>query len=352
MSARQKGKKKYTPKKVTKPNKQSRASSGAFRVSATKRKRDPDSDLPGGSIGVLHGGKRAKTTIVNSAPSSTNLNVKRSLPDKFMCNGSIVSNQFKPIVSVNHVKSVTAYFSSYAIGTNGVWESNLVKSLVQKIIQYGKGKTVVGCVAWLSNKDILAALQHCARVLLIVNREDYRVNYGRGGMLEAYKKLPKFDMPLSIAFSHLDSVLNVLETNRVGGKSKYSSVRAFGNPGFAKGRGGSSGGLEHCKYLVFFKSACYKRHDSSKPWVHEIDAEAGTNADDYEYQYKEVPCAVWTGSMNMTKASETNHENAVFIEDSHIATGFFHDFSNTFMVSTPVSTSGTTKGTPSEYVSL
>jgi len=38
----------------------------------------------------------------------------------------------------------------------------------------------------------------------------------------------------------------------------------------------------------------------------------------------------------MTKASETHHENAVFIKSKTTAQAYFEDFTNTFMASTPL----------------
>lgn len=358
-----------TKKKATNSKKESTRKKTATSTARKPAKRRTNQEAFGEVLGDTEVSKKRKkpstTTTTTTTPLKTDLNVKRNLPDKFLCNGRTVTNQFKPIVQDSNADQVIAYFSSYTLGTNKRWESNLVKGLVKMINTYGRNRTVVGCVAWLSNQEILTALQGCARVLLIVNREDYS-KWGNGSMLDYYKRLPQFDIPLSVAFSHLDSPLGALETNRVKGKSKYSSVRAFGSSGFSPGRkGGSGGGLEHCKYLIFFEQKCFKKRKGQIPERWTLDGkimnplEEGEVVDyeeregySYDYQFKELPCAVWTGSMNMTKASETNHENAVFIKSSKVAMGYFHDFSNTFMVSTPVSSSKSSSGTPKKYVSM
>jgi hypothetical protein len=179
-----------------------------------------------------------------------------------------------------------------------------------------------------------------------------------------------------VAFSHLHSVLDGLENNRTKGKSKYASVRAFGNAAFSKktgapktqrsntnsnkrayrsndGQQGSSGGLEHNKYLVFFENKMYKRKvtkPENQNWqlVREDEEYFSDSEEEYEYQHRETPFAVWTGSMNITKASAGHHENAVFIESCEIAKSYFHDWAMTFMSSTPVG--GTNKkATPLNY---
>jgi len=271
----------------------------------------------------------ASTTLyqTQAATKSKDSNIRRALPARVVCNNMLVINDFSPKVTANDVAMVISYFSHYAMTPDGLVKSSLIVNLIGTIHTYGLNSTVVGCIAWLSNKEVLAALRKCRRVLLIVNHERYEV-WGGGGMLKEYSSLPKFDEPLSVAFGHLNTVLSALEVDRKSGASKYASVRAFGNastgPGTGMGRG--SGGLEHCKYLVFFESQCYTPQPTN---------DSGNQTP--VYKYKEVPCAVWTGSMNMTKASETHHENAVFIKSRATAAAYFHDFAATFMSSVPVS---------------
>jgi hypothetical protein len=309
------------------------------------------------------------TTKASTTPLSKNLNIQRDLPKTFVCNGQVIHNPFKPITAARDVKSCTCYHSVYNIDSSGKLRSNLIDGLVKVIRTYGasknenKKRSVVGCVAWLNNPDVLNALKDCLRVAIIVNGENYKV-FGNGKMLEEYAKLPKFNEPLGVAFSHLHSVLDGIENNRTKGKSKYASVRAFGNAAFStttgaprtKGNKGGAmgskknGGLEHNKYLVFFEEKLFKRrvtHPVNQNWqLVQQDEEYYSDAEgEYEYQNRETPCAVWTGSMNVTKASEGHHENAVFIESCDSAKSYFHDWAMTFMSSTPVGSTNK-KATP------
>ena len=281
---------------------------------------------------------KKRNVAVKSNIKSKDSNIQRSLPQKVICNNQLVNNKFRSKVKATDVEFVCSYFSHYAMGPKGMLKSDLISNLVSVIREYGKNRTVLGCVAWLSSPDVLEALNTCRRVLLIVNREDYNC-WGGGKMLEKYQKLPKFDEPLSVAFGHLESVLATLENGRSSGRSQYSSVRAFGNPSTHAGATGAarSQGLEHCKYLIFFDSQCHKRcPDSAGNNQNSIGYPSALKERACDYVYKDVPCAVWTGSMNFTKASETHHENAVFIKSRNTAMAYLHDFSESFMASVPV----------------
>ena len=291
--------------------------------------------------------KQKKTCDVRKKDS----NLQRSLPKRVICNGQYIDNKFRSKVKSSDVEFVTSYFSHYATDRTGRTKSELISNLVSVIKEYGKNKTVLGCIAWLSSAEVLDALKTCRRVLLIINREDYE-RWGGGGMLKKYLELPKFDEPLSVAFEHLETVLATLENNRTKGKSRYSSVRAFGNPSFTIGGVTKCQGLEHCKYLIFFESQCHVKitdETNDQPNFSKLIEISPMKKEGQEYVYKDVPCAVWTGSMNMTKASETHHENAVFIKSERTAMAYMHDFSETFMSSVPV-TSKNKQNTPKQQL--
>jgi hypothetical protein len=263
--------------------------------------------------------------------STRDANVARCLPSVIRCNGEIVQNNFRSSVTVDDAKSVSAFFSNYSANEDGVLTSDLTKNLVAIIRRYGTGGTVLGCVAWLSNSEVLEALGTCRRVLIVVNKEDYS-RWGGGSMLKKYEALPRFDEPLSKAFEHIEGPLKALENRRTEGDSRYLAVRSFGSPldsgggGGGAWRGAGRAGIEHCKYLIFFKGASH-----TKTTVDNV-----TGSVRRETVTKDVPAAVWMGSMNMTKASESHHETAQFIESEKLATAYLEDFSQTFMHSTPL----------------
>ena len=187
---------------------------------------------------------------------------------------------------------------------------NLVNTLVSVIETYAQQGVVVGCIAWLSEPRVIAALQkHCRVLLLVVNDEDYE-QWGRGSrngpsLQDRYQMLPGPTGPLSELFGHMTTPLASLNTER------YNAVRVAGGTDV----------LMHSKYLIFLGDG-----DGD---IECMDDTIGT------------PQAVWTGSMNPTKRSSRNQENAMFIEDATIATAYFNDFANTFLISKPLGRSTT-----------
>lgn len=252
-----------------------------------------------------------------SAPSDCNY--RRALPKVVSCNGTVVSNDFRSkVVSTTGTSKVQAMFSNHSVGPKGEMRNDLVDNMTRIILEQGRNATVLGCVAWVGGDAYIEALSQCLRTLLIVNREDY-TSWGGGKMLEKFERLPRFDKPLHVAFSHLGSVLSTLEKGKKNGASGYKSVRAFGNPSSSPHGEGSRNkndqGYEHCKYLIFFK----KRRERD---------DCGNVVE------REYPHAVMTGSANYTATSAKHHENCLYIENEEVAMGYFHDFANTFFAST------------------
>lgn len=263
------------------------------------------------------------------------------------CNGIRAYNNLKLSVTASNVIEVTSYNSVMVPSTPGSsgggrgskhLDSSLVLALIEKIEMFGQNSTVVGCVAWLSHPLILEALKKCRRVLIVVNREDYTV-WGNGKCLQYYKQLPDFDQPISVAFEHLNTILNTLEPGRKAGKSSFASIRAYG----------ATNSLEHNKWLIFFESRFVTFRmlcDDSHSIQRFVDRYGlclalkkrlqKDNLDLNDGAWFEFPCAYWTGSMNFTKRSESHHESAEFIVNDDLAFNKFLDFSATFMNSTSV----------------
>jgi hypothetical protein len=128
-----------------------------------------------------------------------------------------------------------------------------------------------------------------------VNDENY-ASWGNGKVTELYTRLPGIKQSLKELFGHLDSPLGHMDNKN------YAPVRCMRNVGDA---------LMHSKYVIFFKPMAFET--------------------EYGFIYKDIPFAVWTGSVNYTVKASRNKENAVFIESELIARFFFHDFANIFM---------------------
>lgn len=174
---------------------------------------------------------------------------------------------------------------------NGVelFFDEILESLVEKIETWGRDHIVVGCVAWLSNPRVLAALRRCRRVLLLVTDEAY-ARWGGGTCLAQYATLPQLagaEATPAALFGHFPNALCDL---RVEG---YQAVRAMAT---------GTRSLMHAKYLVFFA----------------------------DFAQGELPAAVWTGSVNHTRQASRNVENALFLDSPEAALAYFHDFANSF----------------------
>jgi hypothetical protein len=127
--------------------------------------------------------------------------------------------------------------------------------------------------------------------------------------MELFAQLPSIKEPLSVLFDHMETPLRGIND------SNYNPVRCIRNVGDA---------LMHSKYLVFFRSVGYER----------------ATGQETELVWRDVPSAVWTGSMNYTKKASRNQEKAVFIESELMATFYFIDFVNSFLRSAPLRLTG------------
>lgn len=305
-------------------------------TTSTKRNRtsnDDDDDDDSASKS-----KKFKTT----GNSNVDLNMYRSDTIKFG-NGSEMMTYFKQSVECNDVK-INFHFSGTSVSKGGQKTSDIKEKLYKCLRMSGKNKPVVGCVAWLSDKKTLELLRQTSGVAIIVNREDYTI-WGNGCVRNEYPKLPKMIKPMYQMFDHLGGTLCNVERHRVSGSSSLFPIRAFGNSSNAKKpvgrRFGNNfegfGGLEHCKYLVFFEtghiiSEYYRKKGISLKVI----------LSDYDYCYKHwsddqlYPFYVWTGSMNLTGNAKNNHDNAIFGMDLIMGLSFYYDFSVTYINSTPV----------------
>lgn len=227
----------------------------------------------------------AVTDATSSMRYGNNINRRKRKHEVLEYDTHQVANLWKPSVSSTQRSRVTAHFD------------DLQSALMRVISEHGAGNIVVGCVAWLSHPGIIRALGRCSHLLLMVNDEDYS-RWGGGRCAALYDQLPVFTESPASVFGHISPPMRLL------GAEGYAPVHALGRS--------DGNALMHSKFLVFLAPAC----EGVKP----------------------TPHAVWTGSMNFTAQSGRNQENALFIEDPTIATGYFHDFVNSFLQSDPLRT--------------
>lgn len=183
--------------------------------------------------------------------------------------------------------------------------------LEDNIIRHIKeSDTVLGCVAWLTNKKILEALQN-VKSSIIVQKEDflrpdsYKSDNFTKELKEMYKKLIPVQQPepRRWSFEHLIgididgctgnySIIKPLISHIGGQTEEIESVRCLGNintdrnPAFPR---------MHHKFMIFLKRG--------------------------------KPNCVWTGSFNMTYNGTNSLENAVVLTNPDVVVSYINEWS-------------------------
>lgn len=174
-------------------------------------------------------------------------------------------------------------------------------NLQQSLIKYIKNADfVVGCVAWLTNGEILDALALVNKgASLVIQKEDFlRPDINKNNDWTKWLRT-KYDKIFSRI--HCRHIPGIKAYNTGDGEFETVNIRCMGNhnsnktPAFPR---------MHNKFLVFCK--------------HER-----TNQDE---KLHINPYAVWTGSFNFTQNSVYSLENAVYIEDKLIAERYFDEW--------------------------
>lgn len=177
-----------------------------------------------------------------------------------------------------------------------------------------KADIVVGCIAWLTDPQILEALSEKSAVSIIVQKEDFlRPDVGedqkdwKEKLRGMYKKLK----------GGLDRYMfdNILSNVSVCAESVIEPVRCVGNynrekkPAFPR---------MHNKFLIFARIEEYKIKDFE------------------EIHYRVVPYAVWTGSFNLTKTAEKSLENALLIKNLKVVEAYYKEYGQICAMSEPL----------------
>jgi hypothetical protein len=242
----------------------------------------------------------ARSSGAKKLPRNLNA-IKEAVNDKIVCNNVLID-------------TADCFPSKVALEREGdyLFKGNIADHIVECIETHGKGNTVLGCMAWFTNKKILAALiKHAKRVLFVINDEnvsDWNV------VLKMYDALPRFQEPLHSAFRGSKTVLRALDRDARGNRfdaCTYEPVRCFGNPAFTGGGGRKA--LMHDKVMIFFE---------------QVTLPGGIKT--------EVPVSYINGSFNYTDGASNNIENAVFLQSPLGAERFFQEFSIVFAHSRPI----------------
>lgn len=187
---------------------------------------------------------------------------------------------------------------------------NLEQELIQKIEQY---PIIVGCVAWLTNKNILHALSKKERVSIIIQKEDFLRPDGKSWsgkkLRQMYSKLPPgvFNGCYFTCWGEIIDSLNyngAWVTNPVRWMGNFNTDK---NPAFPR---------MHNKFLIF----CDSQNRNNQCIIY--------------------PRSVWTGSFNLTENATQSLENAVYIRDPKIVEAYYYNWQHIFALSEDI---------PSEY---
>lgn len=169
---------------------------------------------------------------------------------------------------------------------------NLDLALVREI---EKADEVFGCVAWLTNLEILAALARKRAVGIVVQKEDFlrpdSVDIVQARTRAAYAQVPGFErhiLPCTSSYSFACDP----ESEGIRCVGYHNSERRAAFPRM------------HNKFMVFCSG--------------------------FE------PYAVWTGSFNMTYNAADSMENAVLIRDKDVAASYLDEFGTIFGLSEPL----------------
>ena len=190
---------------------------------------------------------------------------------------------------------------------------------------------VLGCVAWLTDFDILSAMADMKYVSIIVQKEDFlRPDLNSSNRFvqklhQAYMRLPNDKF-------HRLSVDGIVSNLSIGDDLTIDPVRCMGNhnsnksPAFPR---------MHNKFLVFTENL------SILPdWVEHDDYD---DYDDPDYilnlpnllGVSDTAC-VWTGSYNISETATRSLENAVVIHHKIIAQAYFNEWSQIMALSEPL----------------
>ena len=190
--------------------------------------------------------------------------------------------------------------TSSADGQVQVFFRDLSSALISEI---RKADAVFGCVAWLTDFDILDAMRG-KEVAIVVQKEDFlRPDIGAGSDWRMRLRT-KYDALscglLRFAFSNMISSLSTC------GDSTIEPIRCVGNynrektPAFPR---------MHNKFLVFAK------------------------VEDMSSMSVPVPYAVWTGSFNFTLNAQNSLENAIILRDTKLVEAYFSEFGQIMAIS-------------------
>lgn len=196
-------------------------------------------------------------------------------------------------------------------GSVKVYFRELEKHLLRHI---QKADAVLGCVAWLTNSRILAALAKVKSVAIVVQKEDFLRPDLKSGQNWPRKLRSMYDrLHCGLDRYEFPRLINQLS---VAGDPTLQPIRCVGNynrdknPAFPR---------MHHKFIIFCRYQ-YK-----------------TEQDPYDKQTRTSttiePYAVWTGSFNFTENAVRSLENALVFTDPQIVWAYYDEWARVETIS-------------------
>lgn len=184
----------------------------------------------------------------------------------------------------------------------------IFQDLEQRLVdEIDKADAVIGCMAWLTNERVLAAMSHKHFVSFLVQKEDWlrpdSDGWCRQKMHALYANLPPSEGRWVAEVGY-----------NSGTDFDLAPVRCVGITGERR----SAMPRMHHKFMVFGR-------------IH-IDA----GSDDFPETQRFEPTSVWTGSFNATQNGTNSFENAVILRSAEMAEIYTQEWRALFGVSEPL----------------
>lgn len=187
---------------------------------------------------------------------------------------------------------------------------DLKPTLLEKIEE---ADAIVGCIAWLTDSDILNSLKKVEYgVSIVVQKEDFlrpdKLLFNKINLNKQYNSIN----PLVPDAHHIwfkNTFINELCVCR---SLSNEAIRCVGNHNSTKN---PAFPRMHNKFIVFGK---IKKIKQTEKQIH---------------NKLFIPYAVWTGSLNFTKSAIESFENAVYIKDKDVAKAYMKEWAQIFSLS-------------------
>jgi hypothetical protein len=210
-----------------------------------------------------------------------------------------LNNSFISVASADGEDQRLTDPAATATAKTSVFFRDLEPRLIHEIRQ---SEFVAGCVAWLTNARIIAALARVPYgVLIIVQKEDFLrpdLNSDRPSLA---RRLRRLYQSLGCRF-HRYEIPGIVGNLSVGGDCNLEAIRCVGNHNSARS---PAFPRMHHKFLVFCAVARYSNG---------------------QRQSQIIPLRVWTGSFNFTDNSANSLENVLLINSRVLSKAYFEEW--------------------------